>query len=127
MKLLDKYSIRIKIIGIILFICFLVIGFGFTVVTVKYINNLKQDMINSTIIDAKLMGEYCTTALTFNYPDRATEILEKLRSLPEITIGYVYDETDQVFATYKKLKESPTPHKLHKESYHKFEGNIVHV
>jgi len=127
MKLIDKYSIRIKIIGIILFICFLVIGFGFSIVTLKYIKNLRQDMINSSIIDARLLGEYCTTSLTFNYPERASEILEKLEALPEITIGYIYDNTDKIFATYEKFKNSPLPDQIHKESYHEFEGDTIHV
>jgi CheY-like chemotaxis protein/HAMP domain-containing protein len=127
MKILGKKSLRITIISIVLFICFLVIGLGFTIVTIRYIQNVKQDTINSIKIDARLIGEYCTTSLLFNYPDRAKEILIKLESLSIISCGIVYDESDQVFATYKRsTKIDPLP-EFHKEAFYQFDGDILHV
>jgi HAMP domain-containing protein/predicted RNA-binding protein with RPS1 domain len=127
MKILGKKSLRITIISIVLFICFLVIGLGFTIVTIRYIQNVKQDTINSIKIDARLIGEYCTTSLLFNYPDRAKEILIKLESLSIISCGIVYDESDQVFATYQRLTNIDPLPEFHKEAFFQFEGDILHV
>jgi len=127
MKILGKKSIRRTIIAIILFVCLLIIGFGFTIVTIKYIHNVKQDMINSITIDARLIGEYCTTALLFNYPDRAEEILIKLKSLSVVMCGVVYDESDQIFATYHRFKKNDHFPELHKKSFYQFDADILHV
>ena len=127
MNLFGKKTIRKKIIGIILLICFLVISFGFTVVIVRYIADIKLDMINSVTIDARLIGEYCTTALIFNYPDRAEEILNKLKSLSIVIYGIVYDNMDQQFATYSKCESKANPPKLHKETSYEYIGDYLHV
>jgi PAS domain S-box-containing protein len=127
MDLLRKVSIRNKIIMIIMLVCSLIIVFGFTIVFISNVFRMKKDMVNSANMNAKLIGEYCVTALSFQYPDRAEEILEKLNSIPEILNGYVYDENGSLFASYNKAGETPVLPPINKGTFHRFDGDYLHV
>ena len=84
-------------------------------------------MIDRITIDAKLIGEYCTAALAFDYQERAEEVLEKLQSQPEITLGIVYDKDNAVFATYRHSQGNDVPSQFHGKSYHEFDKQFLHV
>ncbi len=127
MSFLGRISIKNKIVLIIMLVCSIITGFGLFIVFLSNVNSMKKNMVNSTIMNAKLIGEYCSTALSFQYPERAEEILEKLESLPEILNGYVYDQDSKLFATYTKTGEQPVSFSLQKKRFHLFEGNYLHV
>ncbi len=124
---LQKVTIKNKIILIVLLTCSLIIGLGFTIIFINNVNNMKRDMVSSTSMNAKLIGEYCATALSFQYPDRAMEILEKLESLPEILNGNIYDVNGNLFASYNKTGEASVTLSPIKKKSHMFEEDHLHV
>jgi signal transduction histidine kinase len=127
MGLLRKVSIKNKIVMVVLSVCSLTIGLGLSLDFIYSTINIKKSIVNNTSMSAKLTGEYCITALSFNYPDRAGEILEKLNSMPQILNGYVYDESSNLFASYNKAGENPVEIPAKKEASHRFEGDYLHL
>ncbi len=127
MGLLRKVSIKNKIVMVVLSVCALTIGLGFSLDFIYSINTIKKGIVNSTSMSAKLTGEYCITSLSFNYPDRAAEILAKLNAMPEILNGYVYDESSNLFASYNQEGENPVEIPVKKEAFHRFEGDYLHL
>ncbi|MBF0396674.1 MAG: hypothetical protein HQK78_07875, partial [Desulfobacterales bacterium] len=126
-----KSSIRKKLINIIILSCAFVIVFGISIITIGYIRYIKQDIINRTIMETKLIGEYCVTPLSFDYPERAKEVLEKLRFWPDIIAGIVFDNKGKIFAEYKidgaNTKILIDRNNKNIGTYHLFEDDKLHV
>lgn len=120
-------SIRKKIIFIIFGISFFVILIGLSTITYIVINQQRQQLINNTILQAKLIGEYSITALSFGYPERAKEVLNKLENIPSIEDGVIYDENGYMFATYSKLNDNITWPEYFGGKHHYFDGDFLHV
>ncbi len=127
MRLLRKVSIKNKIIVIVISVCLLILGLGFSLEFIYNAVNIKKGIVSRTRMNAKLIGEYCITALSFQYPERATEILEKLKSMPEILNGHVYDENSKLFASYNKTGETPAGLNEKNVALQRFEGDHLHV
>lgn len=127
MTLFHITTIKNKIILMIMIVCSLIVGVGFTIVFISNIGEMKRNQVNSTRLNAKLIGEYCATSLSFKYPDRGEEILEKLASLPEIMNGYVFDNTPALFATYTKKGQSSIVPGMKTTPSYEFDGDYLHV
>ena len=122
-------SVKAKLIGIVLGISLFSTSICFTYLIVKEIQRIKKDMINNAIINAKLIGEYCVTPLTFYDKNGAKEILEKLNSIPSFKSGVLYNENGDVFARFNSLKNPPRPDINNNETIYKFESDsliIIH-
>lgn len=102
MQLIKNLSIRYKLIVIILFTSVVALGIGFSAVFYHDIKTFREETVNSTRMTARLMGEHCATSLEFQYKSGVDEVLEKLESLPSITVGIVYDEEGKIFSQYFK-------------------------
>jgi PAS domain S-box-containing protein len=97
---LRKYSIRNKIIAIILMISAAVISAGFFLVATWDVKQLKADMLSRLTLDAKLIGDYCVVPLTFEDADQAKAALSRLKFIESIEAGYLFDATGRLFAGY---------------------------
>ena len=128
MNRFKQFSIKYKLIGIIMLVSGISLVAGFTLVIITDIRSFKQDMINNTVVNAKLMGEYCSTPLDFGYNNAAEEAMTKLQTIPEITMGVVYDEKGNVFASYSREKEHAvsSPMTVY-NSTHFFRDDALHV
>jgi len=128
MKLLKNMRIRNKIIFIILFIGVLSTITGNVISYLYFIHNTRQQLISTTLLQARLISEYCGLPMEFNYPDNANDALHKLRSIPDIYDGVLYTLDDSVFAAYHKTRDTviEVPFQLKNQNSF-FEGNYLHV
>ena len=78
---------------------------GFTYMIVRNISDYKQDMISNANINANLIGEFSAVPLAFDVSENANETLEKLKSIPSIEVGVVYNNENQVFAEFNPQKK----------------------
>ena len=106
MYFIKNLSIKYKLTGIIMLVSCISVISGFALVIVNDIRSFKKDMINNTVVNAKLIGEYCITPLDFGYNTAAVEALNKLQTIPEITVGIVFDENGKVFASFTRYNEN---------------------
>ncbi len=102
MKFLKNLSIKNKIVVITLFVVFTTIGIGFTIVSINDIKSYKIDILTTTKINAKLIGEYCIPALIFDDNKGANNILSKLQNISYVESGALYNKNGTLFASYKK-------------------------
>ena len=122
----QNISIKNKLVGIILIVSFFAIVSGFTFVVINDIKTFKKNMMDNTIINAKLIGEYSVTPLAFDDKTGANEILKKLHAIPYIVNGYVYDKKGVLFAAFNKTGNMVTPPTL-RENSNEFIGKYLHV
>lgn len=115
MKMFLNLSIKNKLILIIVIVTIIIIGTGFTITIIYDIKTYKNDMIENTRINAQLISEYCIAPLTFRDPREATNIIEKIKTIPSITTACVYDEQGNLFASYQKVPNNDFPGSINKK------------
>ena len=125
--LIRNISIKNKIIAIILFVSILIVISVFTFVTISYRNSIKTSIINNIKVNARLIAEYCTKSLSFKYPERATTILSKLKSIPQIINAQIYDDGGNLFAFYAKENKIAQLPDFNNLSNHFLKGDYLHV
>ncbi|MCP4344944.1 MAG: response regulator [Desulfobacterales bacterium] len=126
MKYIQNLSIKSKLTGIILIVTILTTVSGFSVVIVNNIKTFKKDMASNAVVNAKLIGHYCVTPLAFQSKAGVRRILEKLRSVPNITEGYIYDDTGALFAVYSESENRSIP-QLPEISSFLFKDEVLHT
>ncbi len=99
LKFKNKIIMTIFIIGAISTIAGNIISYYYQVEIAK------KNLINNTILQAKLISENCWLPMEFNYPNDAKETLDKLYTIPDINDAILYTLDDSVFASYHKSKE----------------------
>ena len=105
MKSFSNFSIKNKLITIILGVTLLTLGLGFVFFISININTFKNDMVNNSIMNAKVIGEYCVTPLIFDDNSGAEEVLLKLKNIPSIAKGCVYDNEGNSFASFGNVEK----------------------
>ncbi|MFO7940207.1 MAG: ATP-binding protein [Bacteroidales bacterium] len=108
-------SIKNKIIGISLFVSLITIIIGFVFILFYNVENLREETLNNAVMNSRLIGEYCIGPLTFDDVQAADTILAKLRTIPQVETGALYDKNGILFATYKRNEEYYVPPLLEKE------------
>ena len=121
-------SLRRKIIIIVLLISIITTSTGLFISLNIELENHKTNIKQNTTANARLVSQYCALPLEFNYPDKAEEALEKLKSIPYILDCIVFDSRDSLFASYHKnnVKTYSHPIELEKTDYY-MEGNLLHL
>lgn len=127
MRFFQNFSIKSKLIGIILLVSILTLGTGFTLVIINNIETFKEDMLNNILVNARLFGDNCVTAMVFEDKKGAAEILQKLETIPSIMNGYVYDESGDLFAVYNRSGNKIIPPRLNEKPAAEFKGKYLHV
>jgi len=102
MNFLKNQSIKNKILAIILFVVLTTTIIGFFIVSINDIKSYKIDILTTTKINAKLIGEYCIPALIFDDNKGANNILSKLQNISYVESGALYNKNGTLFASYKK-------------------------
>ncbi|MEA3317044.1 MAG: ATP-binding protein [Bacteroidota bacterium] len=102
MDLIKNISIKNKILAIILLVVILTISIGFFIVSINEIKSYKKDLLATTKMNTKLIGEYCVPALLFDDNDGAKNILSKLKNIPYVESGALYKKNGVLFSSYKK-------------------------
>lgn len=128
MNLFKNLSIKVKMILIIQIVSLLSLLIGFSFMIFSNITSFKEDMKNNTIINANLIGEHCAVPLAFDVSENANETLNKLRSIPSIEAGIVYNDKNEVFAEfYTDTLKSAVPFPGLSKSGSIFDANYLHV
>jgi signal transduction histidine kinase len=101
---------------------------GFSYVIFRNVADYKENMKNNAIINANLVSEYCAVPLVFNVPGTAKESLDKLKSIPSIQVGIIFNADNEVFAEFYKgnqLNMHEIPNDSEPVSY--FEADFLNV
>lgn len=120
-------SIKNKLVVIILTVAFIATGLGFTFVIISDIRTFRDNMVDNTVMNARLIGEYAVTPLVFDDREGAQEILNKLGALPDMMNGYVYDNDGGLFASYNREGPMTAPLPEIGERASEFSGGYLHV
>jgi len=128
MNIFKNLSIKLKMILIIQIVSLLSLLIGFTFMMLSVIANFKEDMKNNTIINANLIGEYCAVPLAFDVSENAKETLDKLKNIPSIKVGIVYNNKNQIFAEFNpNEKKTKIPYPEINKSVSYFDKDYLHV
>jgi len=124
---LKNISIKNKLILIILGIVLFSTGIAFSIVIINQVYKIKREMVNTVIVNARLIGEYCVTPLTFNDKSGANEILQKMHLIPSILDVVFFNENGEVFAHSDITDNDRIPNFEYLESIpaEKFEKNYL--
>lgn len=126
--LFNNLSIKNKVILIIQIVSLSSLLIGFVYVIFNNIASFKEDMKNNTVINATLIGDYCAVPLAFEVYENANETLEKLKLIPSVDVGIIYDKNHEIFAEfYKKGQKIKTPPLAQNKSWNKYEGDYLYV
>ncbi len=125
---MKNFSIKNKIIAVVLIVNMIVIGLGFSIVMMYDIQSFQNEMVYTSSTKAKLVGIYCSSPLDFKKKRLVSDILVELKSIPIIESAIVFDDQDSVFAQYRKSKiesslEIPNISKLNTH----FDDNHLHL
>jgi signal transduction histidine kinase len=101
MKFHHRYSIRQKIISIILTVTIISIITGFTIEIFSNIKASRNELKNNTTLEAKLIADYLIPTFLFNDQAGAKEILLKLSNIPTIIYSAAYGPDGNLYAEYK--------------------------
>lgn len=128
MSLIKNLSIKHKLIVIVLWVTIPSIVLGFTVIIVYDIIQLRQDLVNNTILHADLVGEVCVAPISFNDMNGVKEIVAKIGTIPYIENGYVYGENGELYAKFnKKGNQIFPPPPVPGDEFYEFQTNQLHV
>jgi signal transduction histidine kinase len=101
---------------------------GFTLIIVHDIIQLRQDLVNNTMLYADLVGEVCVAPLSFRDKKSVKEIIEKIGTIPHIQNGYVYGENGELYANFnKKSSQIFPPPPVPEGEFYEFQINQLHV
>jgi two-component system sensor histidine kinase/response regulator len=106
-KLLERLSIRGRLITIIVGVSFSLAVAGLAAVFIGNLANLRRTLRDNAILNANLVGQYCVVPLTFGYDREAADALAKLSAMPSVTAACVYNENGEIFATYGPGADDP--------------------
>jgi signal transduction histidine kinase/CheY-like chemotaxis protein len=100
MKILYSFSLRQKIISIILAVTIISIITMFTIDLLNDIKTSRNELKNNTMLYAKLIADYILPTFLIHDQSAAKDILLKLVDNPNITYGAAYDSIGTLYAEY---------------------------
>lgn len=127
-SLIKKLKLKHKLIVVILSITSCIIIIGSSLLTYFNYSRLKDNMIRTTRVLALVTGNSLIPELSFDRPDDAHDVLDKIRSISQIKNVFVFDETDKLFVsyTYSNDYDMKTP-ELKKKFNAWFSGDYLHL
>ncbi|MDP8267667.1 MAG: PAS domain S-box protein [Candidatus Tenebribacter davisii] len=126
MRWFNNLSIKRKLFLLIFGITLIAQAIAFSILTIERFNSLKQELLNQSHIQARLIGEYCVSPLVFEDMDGLDHILQKIDALPFILSATVYDQNGNLVSYHQKKGETePIPqHEQHDDVFLK---NMLHM
>ncbi|MCP4116302.1 MAG: PAS domain S-box protein [Desulfobacteraceae bacterium] len=97
-----NYSIRVKLIGIILFVATVSILLAYALNGWLQYKMLKTEMKQNMKVNAQLVAEYCVPTLTFQDRAGAEEALKKLEAVPTIEAAHLFDKKGDLFSVFRR-------------------------
>ncbi len=101
-------------------ICCFTLILGFSLNLYQNINNYKEELAYNTSMNAKLISEYCASAINKNDTKYAKKILDKLHTIINIENSGIYDNKGNLFSSYKNTKHKLDELIINKLPYHAY-------
>lgn len=120
-------KIKTKLIIIILGTTSFALLLGFSLVTIRNVREVKSDMIEESVAMAQIAGNSIIGELSFNYAEEAKETLLKFKVIPSISNVYIYNEKNELFATYNQDEQDIIPAPKLGGLQHFFDKGYLHV
>ncbi len=118
MPFLQNLSIKSKLILIGLLTTVIVLTLANTALIINYYFTLRNDLINDLTVQAQIIGDNSTAAISFDDKKAAKEILSALKAAPNIVRAAIFNKDGTVFETLnnKDLSAVVLP-KAHEKAY----------
>jgi signal transduction histidine kinase len=100
MSWLNRISLRSKLIGLVLTVTISVIVIGYSVIIVRFAKEQERKFQNTLATTASLLSEYCVGPVSFNDSVETQDVLQRMKTLPELVSASVYDDQEKLFAHY---------------------------
>jgi hypothetical protein len=100
MRGLRGLSIRNKLVGIIAVATLIPLAAGFTVVIVNDARALRRELVDNTVLIARVTAENSVSDIAFNDHEASLHTLEKLASIPNLRWATVYDAHGHQFSRF---------------------------
>jgi signal transduction histidine kinase/DNA-binding response OmpR family regulator len=126
MKSIRGLSIRNKLIGIIAVATLIPLAAGFTVVIVNDARALRRELVDNTVLIARVTAENSVSDIAFNDHDASLHTLEKLASIPNLRWATVYDAHGHEFSRFA-VRGAKADAALPTDSIRLFHGNELRI
>jgi signal transduction histidine kinase len=113
MKILYSFSLRQKIISIILAVTIISIITMFTIDILDDYKTSRNELINNSTLYAKLMADYLLPPFLSEDKSRAKDVLQKLGNNSAIIYAAAYDTVETLYAEYGSLPSVYSSKTLH--------------
>jgi signal transduction histidine kinase len=97
-----ELSIKQKLIFIILTVSITASLVGYSIILYNDIKALKENLVNTAVINATLIGEYAAVPLDMGLSENVDETVNKLKAISEIEMGVIYDINGKQFGAFNK-------------------------
>lgn len=124
MKALANLPIRTKLAGFVVLSTFLSLGTGFALVIYTTTQSFEDELIRSTRLIARVVGDYSAISLAFNDKTDAELSLAKLEEAPYVTDAIIYDAEGQRFATHNRSGDLHLPAQVRASGCAREEGAV---
>ncbi len=108
MSAFSRLSIRSKLTVIIMSITSVTLILTGVAISLFNIKQEKLEIYEGNLLLAKLIANRSTAAIVFDDTNLATENLESLRNMHDITNACIYQDDGELFAQYHRIKNSDT-------------------
>jgi PAS domain S-box-containing protein len=122
-----NHSIRVKLIGIILFVATLSNVMAYALNGWLQYRMLKKEMKENMQVNAQLVAEYCVPALTFHDQAGAEEALKKLETVQPVEAAYLFDKKGDLFGSFRRNQSLAVSKRAPPLTEGKFDRQFLHI
>ncbi len=131
-KFFKNLSIKNKLTVLVLAVAILAIGLGGSLVIFNNISTFKKDMVYNTKVFSKFVADALAAPMSFMADENINEELKRLKSLPIVENGYIYNEDNELdkehfFNKPGKMETFTPPENPELTATTRFEGDYLHV
>lgn len=128
MQFLKNISIKRKLVVIIFCVSMFATLIAIVIDMYAQYRKIEENLINNTLLNAKLIAEYSVSPLDFGDPRGGKEVLEKIDLIPNIVSAYLFDQNDNLFASYinKNYFEKIIP-KVQKKQSIEYDSELIKI
>lgn len=117
------FSLKSKIILIILAISLSSIFSTFAFVVINDLKKFKNELVNNAFLISKIIGDYSAYDLTFKLKKESNEKLKLLGAIPNVKIAVIFDSEKKIFSSF--FKDEVKDFKIEKEEGYIFKGDSL--
>jgi PAS domain S-box-containing protein len=127
MRFIHNLSIKTKLMSIILLVTLFALITSFALFFLSNIQNMKDDMENSMLINARLISEYSISPVIFDDKKGASDIINKLNTFEEIVYACIFKKDGETYVYYNKDNKEPESPPFQKHSSSIFQEDFLHI